>query len=261
MSAYRGSFSWIQKPQVLICFVVLCLFASAVGNFERLVSPHPVHAALPREQIQKETPKQYARPNCAIAPCVAVTFDDGPDEHTTPIVLDILAREQTPATFFVVGNRISGREAILQRMFREGHEIGNHTFGHPDLSRLSPGEVEAQIAQTQVAVMRAGVPAPRLIRPPYGSIDPMVASHNHLTVVRWNVDPEDWRLKDPAKVIELLMAQVRPGSIVLLHDIQPVTVAALESALQLLKQKYHIVSVSHLLNLTTGDEGQYFGRQ
>lgn len=260
MSVFLASFRWVRKPQLLVGFMALCLGVSTIGNLERLREPPRTQSVSIQLTSPPQNPKQYPRPDCNMVPCVAITFDDGPDEHTTPVILDILAREEVPATFFVVGNRIPGRESMLKRAYLEGHEIGNHTFNHPDLSKLAPNEIEAQITQTQAAVMRAGVPAPRLIRPPYGMINEMVASHNYLTVIRWNVDPEDWRLKDPARVIDLLMAQAHSGAIILLHDIQPVTVTALEPALKLLKEKYHIVSVGQLLNITAGDEGQYFGR-
>lgn len=250
----------MRRPQLWVCFVVLCLSVGAIGSLERFVGLTQTQDTSKQEPLRFQRSTQYPHPDCTKEPCVALTFDDGPDQYTTPLILDILAREDVPATFFVVGNRIPGQEAILKRAYTEGHEIGNHTFSHPDLSRLQPSDVESQITQTQAAIMRAGVPAPRLIRPPYGMINEMVASHNHLIVVRWNVDPEDWRLKDPAKVVDLLMAQAHPGAIILLHDIQPVTVAALEPALKLLKEKYRIVSVAQLLNVTAGDEGQYFGR-
>lgn len=201
------------------------------------------------------------RPDCTATPCIALTFDDGPNELATPPILDILAKEQVKATFFVIGLHVVGHEAILQREFREGHEIGNHTWSHPDLSTLPPEAVEDQLQLTQKAITAAGVPAPRVLRPPYGVIDQTVASHNHLTVVRWNIDPEDWKVQDPIKIQEHIMAHARPGAIILLHDMYPTTVAALEPTIQALKQRqFHFVTASQLLDLSPGDQGQYFGR-
>jgi peptidoglycan/xylan/chitin deacetylase (PgdA/CDA1 family) len=250
-------FAWICRPQALVGFAAVCLCVGALGGIIRTTSNVPLP---PR-------PSQYAstlpvRPHldCSIKPCLALTFDDGPNPQTTPQVLDILARQQVKATFFVLGMRVSGHEALLRREYREGHEIGNHSWSHPDLSKLSPEDAQKQIESTQNVIAAAGVPAPKILRPPYGAINEMVDAHSNLTVVRWNIDPEDWRLKDPAKINGQLLAHVRPGSIVLMHDIYPSTVATLEPLIQALKQQYQLVTASQLLNLSPGDQGQFFAR-
>lgn len=252
---------WIGQPQGLIGFVVLCLGVAAFGGMMR-----SVHASQLSQRVASSLPQRHAtiaptsRPDCTVVPCIALTFDDGPDEKVTPVILDILAREHAKGTFFVLGQRIKGREALVQREYREGHEIGNHSWSHPHLSSLSPSEVADQLHRTQAAVAAAGVPAPRLLRPPYGDMNDMVTAHNQLTVVRWNVDPQDWDEKDPAKTSERLLNQVHPGGIVVLHDTQPTTADVLHTVLPTLKSQYQLVTVSQLLDLTPGDQGQYFGR-
>jgi peptidoglycan/xylan/chitin deacetylase (PgdA/CDA1 family) len=145
-------------------------------------------------------------------------------------------------------------------MHQEGHEVGNHTWGHPDLTRLSPSEIHAQLEMTQAAVVAAGLPAPTLLRPPYGVVNDMVRSHVGLTIVRWNVDPGDWRSSDPSKIQADIVAQAKPGGVMLLHDRRPSTADAIGPAIQSLKPRYQFVTVSELFGLTPGDQGQFFGR-
>lgn len=256
----RGYLRWIWKPQALIGFVVLCLFVGALSGAarsaavirpDRLFRPPHVHGA---------SVERLSRPDCNVKPCLALTFDDGPNEVITPQILDTLGSREVKATFFVVGQEVAGREAILQREYREGHEIGNHSWNHPDLTGLTPGDAEAQIRATQLAIASAGVPMPRLLRPPYGAIDDMVAGHTRLTIVRWNIDPEDWKSKDPAKIHQKIVQDAKPGGIILLHDLEQATATALGPAIDSLKPYYQFVTVSQLLDLSPGDPGQYFGR-
>lgn len=256
MEMLRGSFRWLKHPQLFVCFIALCLLCGAFGSTLRS-APVSDFVGTPQVAAAHTLPPAV---DCNTLPCVSLTFDDGPSPHVTPSILDVLAREQVKATFFVVGHNIAGNEALLRRAYVDGHEIGNHSWSHPDLAALPPDQVEDQLRATQQAVAASGVPVPRLVRPPYGSINNVVAAHNHLAVVQWNVDPEDWKSQDPALITEMLLAQVRPGSIILLHDIYPATTAAVEAVLPVLKQKYRLVTASQLLNLTPRDQGQYFAR-
>jgi peptidoglycan/xylan/chitin deacetylase (PgdA/CDA1 family) len=252
----------MRYPQALICFAVLCLCVGALGGVVRMASAQQLAGLQSPAFVADESPQveRLPHPDCNAKPCLVLSFDDGPHEIVTTQVLDILKRYNIKATFFVVGSRVASREALLQREYREGHEIGNHSWSHPDLTKLSPVDAERQITDTQRAIAGAGVPAPQLLRPPYGAIDNMVASRTKLTVVRWNIDPEDWGHKDPAAVQQNILAHARPGAIILLHDIDLVTVAALDPAIVALQSQYQFVTVSQLLDLSPGDQGQYFGR-
>lgn len=250
-------FTWMRRPQAAIGFVVVCLCAGGVGAWLRSAAPVGLPPT-PPPLFAAAAPRPHI--DCDAKPCLALTFDDGPNAQVTPQVLDILARQQVKATFFIVGVHVPGNEELVRREHREGHEIGNHSWNHPDLSKLSPEEAQAQIDVTQRVIAGTGVPAPKILRPPYGAVNDMVVARSKLTIVRWNTDPEDWKLKDPAKIQEQILAHARPGAIILLHDIYPATVAALEPALQTLKQHYQFVTASQLLNLSPGDQGQFFSR-
>jgi peptidoglycan-N-acetylglucosamine deacetylase len=256
MGKVQSLFAWLLKPQALSGFVGLCLCVSAFNGLSRSEAAMPpgALAPLPRPAVAAN------HVDCNIKPCLALTFDDGPSSEYTPQILDILGRQQIKATFFIIGVHVAGKEALLRREYREGHEIGNHSWSHPDLSKLSAEDAESQIESTQRVIASAGVPAPKILRPPYGAVNDAVMAHNNLTVVRWNTDPEDWLSKDPAKITQSLMAHVRPGSIILMHDIYPTTVTALEPILQTLKQQYQFVTASQLLELSPGDQGQFFAR-
>jgi peptidoglycan/xylan/chitin deacetylase (PgdA/CDA1 family) len=249
-------FAWLGRPQALIGFAAMCLCVGAIGGVLRSSVPISLPVTPPGPQALV----QPSRIDCDSKPCLALTFDDGPNAQITPQILDILARQHVKATFFIIGLHVLGNEELLRREHREGHEIGNHTWNHPDLSKLSPEDAQAQIDVTQKVIAATGVPAPKILRPPYGAVSDMVVAHTNLTIVRWNTDPEDWHLKDPAKINEQLLAHARPGAIILMHDIYPSTVAALELALQNLKQRFQFVTASQLLNLSPGDQGQFFAR-
>lgn len=258
MREIHRRFRWIAQPQLLLGFAALCLCAGALGNVAR-----PAYApasSAPEPHVKGAHSTTPIMPDCTKVPCISLTFDDGPSDSVTPRVLDILKQHNVRATFFVMGRKVPGREALLQRTYREGHEIGNHTWSHPHLPRLTPIEVEEQVRLTQQAVVAAGVPAPHVLRPPYGEVDAMVRAHARMPIVRWNIDPEDWLSNDPAAIYNGVMTHVSPGSIILLHDIHEGTVATLDQLLKDLTPRYQFVTSSELLNLTTGDQGQYFSR-
>lgn len=201
------------------------------------------------------------RPNCETTKCLALTFDDGPDPAITPQVLDILKKHNAHATFFVMGKHVPGNEALLQRMHAEGHEIGNHSWDHPHFTRISLDQVNDQINTTQNVIIKAGVPAPRLFRPPYGDVNETVLAHIPLTVVRWNIDPEDWRPTRQTHVLEHMAANAKPGGVVVMHDTETTTLSQLDGLLtQLESQQYTLATVSDVLGVELGQQGLYFSR-
>jgi peptidoglycan/xylan/chitin deacetylase (PgdA/CDA1 family) len=151
---------------------------------------------------------------------VALTFDDGPWSDT-PRFLDVLERERVPATFFMIGRQVPGHDDVLRRMLRDGDAIGNHTFDHPDLRRLSASGVRHELSATNDAIHHAVGYRPCLFRPPYGAYDRTVvrlAVARHMTTVTWDVDPRDWSRPGIGTIEQRVRAQTRSGSIVLMHD-------------------------------------------
>jgi peptidoglycan/xylan/chitin deacetylase (PgdA/CDA1 family) len=190
------------------------------------------------------------------SPLVALTFDDGPHPSHTPRLLDILARRNVKATFFVVGSRVQSYPHIVARMIREGHEVANHTWSHPDLTKLSDEQTRSELQRTAHAIFEASGIYPRTYRPPYGAITERhcrwIHSEFGYPTVLWNVDPKDWQKPGPSVVSSRLVAGARKGAILLAHDIHAGTVSAIPSTLdQLLARGYRFVTVTQLINTAT----------
>ncbi|MER3453086.1 MAG: polysaccharide deacetylase family protein [Acidimicrobiia bacterium] len=155
-------------------------------------------------------------------PLVALTFDDGPDPAYTPRILDLLAARHVRATFFVVGVNALAHRDLLKREVAAGHSIGNHTRTHPDLERLGPEEVLAEIDGGEDAIVAAGAPRPTLFRPPKGLTDEIVATFanaERYRTVFWDLAVEHFvRHLGVDEGVRRLLARVRPGSIILAHD-------------------------------------------
>lgn len=210
--------------------------------------------------VRSDVTVPHVDEDCANTRCVALTFDDGPSTATTPAVLDVLSRHKAKATFFVVGTRAAQEGALLREIYTRGHEIGNHSWSHADLTQLTRGQILQQVNQTQAAVVTAGVPAPTLFRPPYGATNELVRSTIPMTLAFWNTDPKDWDAKTPQAVYDQIMAHIRPGSVIVMHDTSPMTAQALESVIVALSPQYKFVTFSDLFDLQHSQPGMYFGR-
>ncbi len=185
-------------------------------------------------------------------PYIALTFDDGPNPETTPKLLKMLADRNIKATFFVLGTNASAHPDVLRMIAAAGHEIGNHSWSHPQLPKLTVAAADKQIEDTSAAIETATGKAPIYLRPPYGAMTPALQHHiwdkYGLTVMYWSVDPLDWKVRDAQSIYDQIMKQVKPGSIVLAHDIHATTVAAMPRVLDALIAKgYKFATVSELI--------------
>ena len=124
-----------------------------------------------------------------VAPLVALTFDDGPRTDATARLLAGLALREVPATFFVVGNRIAGNEALIRRMRDEGHQIGVHTFDHVEVTKLSRPDFDLQVGKTQALLASLTGEGEFWLRPPYGKVDDSVRQWTDSPLILWSVDP------------------------------------------------------------------------
>ncbi|MEX3672174.1 chitooligosaccharide deacetylase NodB [Paraburkholderia phenoliruptrix] len=153
---------------------------------------------------------------------VYLTFDDGPHPIWTSKVLDLLARHQVPATFCVLGDRAAEFPQLIRRMVSEGHDVANHTMSHRDLSRCTPDQIGHEIAEANAMIHRACPNATvRYMRAPYGIwTDDVLAesAKGGLEALHWSVDPRDWSRPGAEVIVQTVLASVRPGSIILLHD-------------------------------------------
>lgn len=177
---------------------------------------------------------------------IALTFDDGPGPYTNRL-LNCLKKNNAVATFFVVGNRVSSHKSTVKKAYKMGCEIGNHSWDHPQLTRLSASGVSSQIKRTDSAVKAVTGKKPTLLRPPYGAYNSMVAGAAQKPIIMWDVDTLDWKTKNAQSTINSTMHSSKDGSIVLMHDIHYPTVAAAEKIIpRLIKKGYQLVTVSEL---------------
>jgi peptidoglycan-N-acetylglucosamine deacetylase len=189
-------------------------------------------------------------------PYIALTFDDGPHATLTPKLLDLLAAHHMRATFFVVGQNAADHPDILRRAVREGHEIGNHSWSHPNLGKMSDDAVRRELQKTDDAIFAAIGKHPTLLRPPYGSITARQKHWIHeefgYRIIIWDVDPLDWKRPGPSVVCSRILKETRAGSIVLAHDIHPPTLEAMPATFDQLDRKgFKSVTVSELLKMAT----------
>jgi peptidoglycan/xylan/chitin deacetylase (PgdA/CDA1 family) len=185
---------------------------------------------------------------------VAIGFDDGPYPDT-PAFVRMLARNHAQATFFMIGRQITSeyRDTILHEL-REGDVPGDHTFTHPDLTTLRPSEVRAQLQRTIDAIRTLSDYTPCVFRPPYGDIDASIqrtARSLGLATILWNVDPSDYEQPGVGAIERRVLAQVKPGSIIISHDgggPRGQTLAAYPHIIAALRRRgYRIVTVLALL--------------
>src|SRR5256714_997577 len=130
-------------------------------------------------------------------PYVAMTFDDGPSAKLTPKLLDLLAAHHIKATFFLIGENVAENPGIVAREVREGHEIANHSWSHPNLAKMSDVGVRSQLRRTDDAIRSAIGAGPTLLRPPYGNISARqkkwINQEFGYKIILWDVDPLDWK--------------------------------------------------------------------
>lgn len=154
------------------------------------------------------------------AKLVALTFDDGPDNHFTPQVLDALKQAAVPATFFMVGNRVRIFPEVVARVVREGHAVGNHTWDHTHLAAMSGPDIRRNIGAAQSAIAQVTGYQPLLFRPPYGELtatDVKEIASLGPKIIFWDVDTLDWRGLNAQQVATAVMGHAHPGATVLQH--------------------------------------------
>ena len=180
---------------------------------------------------------------------IALTFDDGPGS-TTPSVLRTLRRFHAHATFFVLGQNVAGRGALIRQEKALG-EVGNHSWSHPDLTKYSAAGVADQLRRTQAAIRGAGGGRATVFRPPYGAHNPTVDAEARSLGVKeilWSIDSYDSRGYSTANIAHTVLKLVQPGAIILMHDVIPASVRALPRILRVLQhRKSQLVTVTQLL--------------
>lgn len=178
---------------------------------------------------------------------IAITYDDGPGPYTESL-LDGLKARDVKATFFMVGNRVSSYSATVARVYREGHQVANHSYDHSDLTGLSESGIRSQIQNTNNQLNKAcGKGTDYMVRAPYGSVNSAVFQAVGAPLVLWSVDPLDWMYRNAETVKNNIIRNAHDGAIVLVHDIHSTSIPGSLAAIDYLKkQGYEFVTVREL---------------
>jgi peptidoglycan/xylan/chitin deacetylase (PgdA/CDA1 family) len=226
---------------------VLGKMAAVSGARETPASPAKPKIA----QDAKETEIEFIKSGPSDGNRIALTFDDGPTPGVTELILDELQKRKLHATFFMIGQRIAAAPDLARRVPAEGHEVGNHTFTHPNLTTLPDQQADAEIQKTQDVMAEVLNHRAAWFRPPYGALRQSQAgllARRGMGIVLWSVDPGDWAQPGEAKIAGTVLAETKPGSIILCHDLHRQTGNAVGAILDgLLERGFAFATLSALM--------------
>lgn len=181
-------------------------------------------------------------------PAVALTFDDGPSSRYTPELLDGLKERGVKASFFLVGKNIEENSDLIRRMEAEGHLIGNHTYNHVQLDKISDASAREEILKTNNAIYEATGRYPQYMRPPYGAWKKNMEICVEMLPVFWTIDTLDWKTQNVQAVCQVVEKEIEDGAIILMHDEYETTVnAALKIVDEYQEKGYEFVTVDRLI--------------
>lgn len=190
-------------------------------------------------------------------PMIALTYDDGPSKYTKEL-LDLLAENNSAATFFVLGLQVEKHEEAIVKAIKNGNQIGNHSFDHQRLTSLSDDELHEQISRTDKLVYETTLYNPFVMRPPYGSTSEDLNGKIQKPIIKWSIDTRDWESRNAEIVTEIILNNVKDGDIILMHDIYETTLEASKIVIpELINRGYQLVTISELaeyrkITLTAG---------
>ena len=208
----------------------------------------PAPAAVPDRGYSVELAHGEVRRGTAGQNCIALTFDDGPHPTLTPRLLETLAELHVQATFFLVGNRVAQWPEIATAIHQGGHEIGNHSWSHANLTQLDSPAVQREISRTDEIILSATGVRPDIIRLPYDGSSARVLSLIDRPVIFWDIDTLDWKNPSVPAIVSAA-GRASSGSIVLMHDIHSATVNSVRGIVENLRARgYEFVTVSELMS-------------
>lgn len=267
---YQLGPAFIGAPSIEIPYeslnAYLPLKESLLNNFNgriRKLTSDPLYS-IDSEAKNLDPEEQETVPDSFYKKRIAITFDDGPHPIYTPIIVDTLKNYDAKATFFFLGNRISDYPDVVRHVFAEGHMIGNHSFSHPQLSRMSSEDILNEVVKTQNIIENATGFSPFLMRPPFGAINDVVMATAEMPMILWSIDSEDRIYNDPDYIVNYVLDHAFDGAIIRLHDTLPNTTQAIGPMVDgLISAGYELVTVDKLLGITkdsTNDNLRSFSR-
>lgn len=243
----------IRTPFAIAAAVFAAISPHTTTKTQPVKAAEPARIAAPAVAKVEPAAERITFAQCNVeGPYIAMTFDDGPHATQTPRLLKLLKERNLKATFFLVGQCVAQNPEIAKQIVEEGHEVANHSWSHPLLSKMAEGSVHEQLQKTHDVIKQTTGVTPTLMRPPFGGFTKNQQAWSHATwgyqCILWDVDSLDWQHRNPAKTESIIMAHTHNGSIVLCHDIHKTTIDAMAATLDgLIKKGLRFVTVSELI--------------
>jgi peptidoglycan/xylan/chitin deacetylase (PgdA/CDA1 family) len=236
---------------LIVCSLPACAAEQPAGTDPASGYGQPV---TPSPEPAKGAPRITFTECHVEGPYISITFDDGPSATQTPRLLKMLKERGIKATFFCCGQCVAQNPEIAKQIVEEGHEIANHSWSHPLLTKMSEAAVRDQIDRTHNVIKQTTGVTPTLMRPPYGGFTVNQRAWANAVwnykIILWDVDTLDWKHHSPSKTESITMAETKKGSIILCHDIHKTTVDAMPATLDaLLAKGFKFVTVTDLIKM------------
>lgn len=200
------------------------------------------------EEVPSLAVMQYLNQSFTEAPKIAITFDDGPNAQCTPVLLDGLKERNVKATFFLIGENAEQNRDLVKRMSEEGHLIGNHTYHHVEITRVSDEEAKREIEMTNDLIFEITGKYPEYMRPPFGLWQRKLESEIQVFPTMWTIDPLDWTTENVDEIVNKVVTEAEENDIILLHDCYMSSVKAALKMIDILQDEgYEFVTVDELI--------------
>lgn len=210
------------------------------------MSEDPSETKEPEKKEEKKEVEHIRKDLDPDKPMVALTFDDGPYDRVTNRIVKALAKHNSRATFFVVGNRVDRYKDTMENAYLKGNQIATHTFDHGDLSKMTKKQIRRELKRAFRAMRKIDGENPTMLRPPYGNVNDKMRQTIQIPMIYWSVDTEDWASRNKDKILSRCKS-IKDGDIVLMHDLYPSTAAAVEKLVpKLCKKGFQLVTVEEL---------------
>ncbi len=223
----------------------ICLVSGAVmsgvGHREELTQGVMTEAQAPQDEIVPENAKEEKKK-------VALTFDDGPHPQYTVEMMEGLKKKNVKATFFLLGEQVEKHPEIVKKIYEEGHVIGNHSYKHEQLSKLTMQKACEQVNRTNELIYDITGENPAYLRPPFGDWHEKLDCEANMVEVLWDVDTLDWSSQNHNEIVNKVLKNVKENDIILMHDGYETSVTAAMEIIDTLRERgYEFVTVDEIL--------------
>lgn len=231
----------------LFCVLNIVGISVNISGTEKSYSEKAVETDAEPETGTEAEPNAEQEKEESEKPKIALTFDDGPNDACTGRLLDGLKERNVKATFFVIGQNVKENPKLTKRICDEGHLIGNHTYSHIEMNKVTEDEARKELEAASNEVYAVTGIYPEYMRPPYGECSRKLEDSLDMILVRWTIDPLDWQIENADKIVNKVVTQAEENDIILLHDCYDSSVDAAFRIIDILqKEGFEFVTVDEL---------------